>query len=247
MKKTGLFETMRAYNQKIVYLDEHLKRMRRSSKILKIKMPSASIGLKRLIKEEVGASGERDAYVKVILSASGQGADISLIVKKYKPLPAQKYRKGFRAGVSRLRQDEHSLLARLKTTHRFLYENSFRAAKKRGLDEALILNAHGYLTEASRSNIFFVKDRKIFTPALACGCLEGITRRAIFDLARKQDFKVYTGNFTLADLYTADEAFLTNSLIGIMPLTMLGGRSIGRNKCRPITEAFIRKYNSLLK
>jgi len=135
----------------------------------------------------------------------------------------------------------------LKTTNRIFYDLSLKEARDKGFDEAIILNSRGIIAEASRSNIFWVKDKELFTPGLECGCLDGITRKAVFDLAKKYNFKIYTGNFTLQDLYTCDEAFLTNSLWGIMPLAVIEKETIGKGKCGKLTRFFIEKYNSLLK
>ncbi|MFA5411526.1 MAG: aminotransferase class IV, partial [Candidatus Omnitrophota bacterium] len=165
--------------------------------------------------------------------------------KKYQPYSLRKYQEGIALAVSSFRQNENSLLARIKSTSRLLHELSYAEAKRKGFAGSLILNNRGYITEASNSNAFFIKDRFIFTPALACGCLDGITRRVIFDLAGNYNFKVEEGNFTLRDLYAAEEVFLTNSLAGIMPVASLNGKIIGKGRCGRITRFFIEKYKLL--
>jgi branched-subunit amino acid aminotransferase/4-amino-4-deoxychorismate lyase len=162
---------------------------------------------------------------------------VQILTQEYKPFPKSKYREGFRVTVSPFRQNELKL-SRHKTTGRFLYDLSFEQAKKAGYDEALILNKFGHLTEATRSNLFFARSGKLFTPALKCGCLEGITRRAVKDLALKHKIKVCEGEFRLEDIVNAREAFLTNSLMGIMPL---------EGKCGKITKLLIKKYGCLSK
>jgi len=185
--------------------------------------------------------------VRLTLWKAQTGTGISVIARNYQPRPAQKYREGFSAGVSSFRQMEDSLFARIKTTSRILYQLSFQETRDRGFDEAIILNSRGYITEGTRSNIFLVKDREIFTPDLACGCLDGITRRVVFDLAGKYRIKVYEGKFRPQDLSQAHEAFLTNSLMGVMPLSSVERTNIGNGKCGKITSLFLRKYNCLLK
>jgi branched-chain amino acid aminotransferase len=239
----GLFETVRSYNNKIVYFEEHLMRILDSAGLIGIKSPYSKQKLKEIIKETIKKNGFKDTYVRLTLWKTG----ISVIVRRYKPNSAQKYKKGFNACVSSFRQNEDSLLARIKTTSRILYQLSLQEAKNQGLDEAIILNNRGHITEGTRSNIFLVKGKEIFTPALECGCLNGITRRVIFDLAGKNGLDIYEGKFTLQDLYRADEAFLTNSLMGIMPIASIEGITIGENKCRKIANLFIKKYNCLLR
>jgi len=244
MIKPGLFETMRALRGKIIYLDEHLKRLRRSARILKIKTPYSEKQLKDLIIKEVLIAKESDARVKLILSPNKPKAKISLILKKYTPYSAPGYNKGFSAQIARFKQNEKSIMARLKTTSRALYENNFRAAKKNCFDEAIILNRKGHLTEATRSNIFFIKDKEIFTPSLACGCLGGITRKVVFALAKKRRLKIHCGKFTLKDLFASDEAFLTNSLMGIMPLVKVENKIIAKPPYR-VTKILIKEYQKL--
>lgn len=243
----GLFESMRSYNGTIVYLEEHLKRIRDSAKLIAINLSFSFAKLKRIIKEMVDKNSLKDAYVRLTLSESERGTDILVIAKRYQPYSIKKYRKGFCTAVSSLRQLEDSLLARIKSTSRLLYQLSLKEAKDRGFDEAIILNSRGYIAETSRSNIFLVKGRQLFTPSLSCGCLAGITRKVIFDLAKKNNLKIYEGKFTLKDLYEADEAFLTNSLMGVMPLISVGGHLIKNALRGKVTGYFIKKYNSLLK
>lgn len=240
----GLFETMRAYNNKIVYLDSHLKRIKRSCQLIKIKFPYSLSQLKEIIQRAVKINGFRDAYVRLTLCKSDSATDISVIVKKYKPYPSFKYKQGFRTCIAGLRQNENYLLARLKTTNHLFYQLAYLQAKRRGFEEAIILNNRGYICEGSRSNLFFVKDSGIFTPALECGCLDGITRKVVFDLTKKYSLKINEGNFTLPDLYSADEAFLTNSLMGIMPLAGIEKQPIPRGR---ITQFLMREYSLLLK
>lgn len=243
----GIFETMRSYQDRIVYLDEHLERFIDASGMLSLRFSYSKRKLKEIIKKTVFLSGFTDAYIKLVLSKAKEGMDVLVITREYKPLPLQKYERGFYCALSRFRQGEDSLLARIKTTSRALFELSLHEARQRGFDEAIILNGRGYLAEASRSNLFLVKDRELFTPALECGCLDGITRKAVFDLASGSGIRASEGNFTPQDLYAADEAFLTNSLMGIMPLTGLEKNKIRKGTPGRITGYLRRKYLNLLK
>ncbi len=242
----GLFETMRSYNKKIVYLDKHLTRIKNSCKLINLKFPYSISKLKNSIKKTVELNAIQDAYVRLTLCKSVSGTDCIILLKKYTPFQLAKYKKGFSAIVSRFLQDENSLLSQIKTTNRMIYEIALQEAKLAGCDEALFLNNKGFIAEASRSNVFLVKNQEIFTPSLQCGCLDGITRRVILDLAKKHHLKASEGNFTLQELYYADEAFLTNSLIGIMPLTCIEKHAIGKAGRGETTEFLIKKYDSLL-
>lgn len=242
----GLFETMRAYRNNIVYFQEHLERIEKSCKLIRIKFPYTLNRLKKLIQETLKINGFSDAYVRLTLGNSGSGTDTAIIVKKYKPYTAQKYRQGFCGCLSRFKQNEGSFFSRMKTANYLLFQLAYLEAKEKGFDEAVILNNRGLIAESSRANIFLVKDKEIFTPALECGCLDGITRKAVFDLATKHNIKIYEGNFTIPDLYQANEAFLTNSLMGLMPLVSIEKGLIKEGLVGTMTRFFIKKYNSLL-
>ncbi len=241
----GLFETMRSYNGKIIYLSKHLERLRSAAGLVNLKLSYPAAKLKKIIKEALHLSFFKDAYVKLILWKNGKAAEIALFVKNYKPPLGIKYKKGFSAAVSGFRQDGNSLLSRVKSLSRLMLELAKDEAKAKGFDEALLLNTEGYIAEGTRSNIFFVKNKVIFTPSLDCGCLNGITRNVIFDFAKKERLKIAEGKFILQDLYEADEAFLTNSLIGVMPLARVGNYKIAKGARGEITGYFIKKYKAL--
>lgn len=242
----GIFETMRSYNNKIVYLEQHLSRIKKSCKLINMRFPYNINKLKEVIKRTVKINGFSDAYVRLTLRKSKAGTEASVITKVYQPPPSKKYKDGFRACISMLKQNEGSLLSRIKTENRLLYQLSYLKAREKGFDESIILNSRGYITEASRSNLFFIKKDEIFTPNLECGCLEGVTRKVIFDFAKKYGIPLEEGNFTLSNLYDATEAFLTNSLMGIMPLASIEKSRIGKGRNK-LTRFFMERYKYLLR
>ncbi len=239
----GLFETMRSYQKRIVYFAWHMKRIMESSRLIGINPPYSIGRLKAVIIETVKLNGSRDTYVRLTLWKTNDYTGILVVAREYAPYPPKKYLAGFRACVSEFRQDENSFFTGIKATCRVMLELAYARAKENRFDEAIILNSRGYIAEVSRGNIFFVKDNELFTPSLECGCLKGITRKVIFDLAMKYNIGLNEGKFTLNDLYHADEAFLTNSLMGVMPLVSMEKISISR--AAKLTKFFINKYNLL--
>ena len=242
----GLFETMRSYKNKIIYFDQHIKRILDSCRLICINPPYPAAKLKSIIAETISINGFKDSYVRLTLSKSGKSTVTHVTAKKYTPYAQGVYRRGFSTCVTNFRQDADSLFSRLKTTSRISYELALTEAKKKGFDEGLILNNNGYIAEGTRSNIFLVKEKMLFTPSVSCGCLEGITRRVIFVLAGKYKINIREGNFTIQDLYNAQEAFLTNSLMGVMPLSAVEKEKIGKGGTG-LAKFFIEKYNSMLK
>ena len=243
----GLFESMRAYRGRIVCLREHLKRLRDSARKIRISFNYTDRRLKGIIRELVKNNGFSDAYVRMCLWKKEAGGDLFILVKKYRPFSLRKYNKGFSACISRYRQNESCVLTPHKTANYLMFQLAYSEARENGFDEALLLNNRGVLAECSRSNIFFARGRQIFTPGLACGCLNGITRDLIIGLAKKNKISVAEGNFSLPELLSADEAFLTNSLMGVMPLAYVGKNRIGDSRRGRITKALIKEYNRLLR
>ena len=119
---------------------------------------------------------------------------------------------------------------------------AYQRAKAQGYDEALLRNHRGELVEGSRSNIFFLKDNKLCTPSLASGCLKGITRSVVIKIARRMRIEVQERTITPQELLNAREAFLTNSLIEVMPLTSIKGRSVGNGKAGALTLRILKEY-----
>jgi len=236
-----------AYKQKIVYLEAHLKRLQQGAALICLKCPYPAARLKKNIRQVVEMNGFSDSLVRVSLWKAKANSGILISAEKYKPYPLEKYKSGFSACVSNYCQNAGAMLARLKTMNHLFYRLASLEAEKKHCDEALILNNQDHLAEASRSNLFFVKDNRLFTPGLECGCLDGITRKTVLELAGKRKIEACQGNFKLQDLYDADEAFLTNSLMGIMPLASVEGHKIAKGPGKfLLTQEFLKKYNSLI-
>lgn len=242
----GLFETMRAYQKHIVYFKQHLERLNKAAKLMRIKIPYSAKALEKLVLAKITKLKLQDAYVKLSIFKTKPAGKVMLEVKKYQPYLKRKYKEGFAVFISSFWKDETHPLAGVKSTDRLLYELSFQQARAKGYDEAIMLNSRGLIAEGTRSNVFFVKNNCLYAPCLKCGCLDGITRAVVLGLAKKYKIKTKQGNFTAHELLEADEAFLTNSLIGIMPLRQLGKIKIGAKENK-LTQFFAKEYDLLLR
>ena len=107
---------------------------------------------------------------------------------------------------------------------------------QKGAFDGIMLNQHGHLTEATTSNIFLTKNGTLFTPATSCGILEGITRNTVLSLAKEEQIISYQKALTIDSLYEADECFLTNTSMELMPVLTVDGRMIGDSCPGPMTE-----------
>ena len=115
-----------------------------------------------------------------------------------------------------------------------------------GADDALMLNMEGYLAECTTSNIFFVKNQRLHTPAVNCGILPGITREVVIELANEQGVSVEEGQYTMEQLLQADECFITNTGIEIMPVSKIGDCRIGQGGRGPLTDELWKAFNKNL-
>jgi branched-chain amino acid aminotransferase len=114
-----------------------------------------------------------------------------------------------------------------------------------GCEEAIMLNAHGFVSECTGDNVFIIKAGKMYTPPLSAGALYGITRSVVIDLARESGINVTEPDLTRYDLFNADECFLTGTGAEIVPVVKIDGRIIGEGKPGPITKSLVEKYRAL--
>ena len=252
----GLFETMRAYNGYIFRLDCHLARLRRSAESLGLAHKVVEFDLETACQETLKANELKEARLRLTITA-GEGdmtpdpstcSSLTILVtaKDLIPLPHQKYEQGFKAVLSSLRRDSQSPLSRLKST---CYVNNILAkmgAKAAGCDEAILLNERGHLAEGSTSNIFLVSNGELFTPSLESGVLPGITREAVLEIAQASDIKTVEREIELKELTEAEEAFITNSVVEIMPLTWFDGKPIGSGMAGQLTKKLMAAYKELV-
>lgn len=253
----GLFETMRAYEGHIFRLDRHLTRLRCSAESLGLRAKLDAFDLENACVETLQANKLKDARVRLTITA-GEGdmtpdlstcSNLTVLVaaRNFVPLPPERYEQGFKAALSFLRRDSQSPLSRLKCT---CYVSNILArmeAKAAGCDEAIMLNELGYIAEGSTANIFLVSEGELSTPSLESGILPGITREVVLEIARDLNIKMVERQVELGELSGAEEAFVTNSIIEVMPLTRLNGEPIGTGKPGKLTRNLMAAYKELVK
>ncbi len=141
-----------------------------------------------------------------------------------------------------LRRNHASPLARLKTLNYLESLMAREEAKKRGVEEALMLNIEGEVAEASTANIFWARGNRLYTPSEECGVLPGIVRGWVLEKVGGCDLSVEEGKYTFSHLEEAEEVFLTNSLMGIMPVCQLEGKVISSECPGPLTRILMKIY-----
>ena len=250
----GLFETMRAYKGKVFRLDKHLSRLATSAKVLELSIDEME--LKDAVMDTIKANKLGDARVRITVSP-GEGAvnadprtcrksTVLVVAEKYIPFTQQVYRDGFRAIISSFRRNSQSLLSGLKSTSYLMSVMAKQEARFAGADEAICLNEKDLLAEASMSNIFVVAGGILRTPGLESGILPGITRQVVLELASQMGINYFEGDIELDDIYKVEEAFLTSSLLEVMPLTKIGDKRISNGRVGNITRKLITAYKQLV-
>ncbi len=252
----GLFETMRAYAGKIFRLEKHLRRLFCAAGMISLSIPGGENELKGAVYRTLKANNLKQAYLRLTISR-GEGATgpditdslrINMVIVA-KPLPAYPrkwYDQGVKATVVKIRRDETSSLSRIKSLNYLPNILARLEARDKGADEGIMLNSRGGLTEGTVSNLFLVSDRKIITPSPESGILPGITRETILELALQQGLEVAEREIALTELLEAEEAFLTNSLREVVPLTRVDGHPIGEGKPGKITLTMAEAYSRLV-
>ncbi|HVY61601.1 MAG TPA: aminotransferase class IV [Planctomycetota bacterium] len=251
----SVYEVVRTYGGRPFEVGPHLARLFRSAAGISLDIGRTKEQLAAEIESavrECACPGE--AYVRLIVTRGVGEIDINpatcakptiiLIVKDLAPWPPEQYERGIDVAiVSTVRNEIGTVDPSIKTGN---YLNSVLAlieAKKRGAADACMLNAHGKLTECTTSNIFFVRDGIAHTPSLESGILAGVTRSGVLRIARESGVSVREGSFDADELRRADEAFITSTTRGIMPVATVDGRPVGAGpSARPVTRRLMELF-----
>lgn len=241
----GLFETMRSYDGAVFRIREHLDRLFSGLSVMKIKCPHDRKYLEDAVYGCLEANGLKEANIRLTvtrgasLTGSFSRADLKpnvVIITRHLELPTRAYEKGLAATIASIRQNDQSPVTGLKTLNFLTYILARTDAKEAGFDDAILLNTRGHVAEGTTANIFMVKHRQIMTPSLDCGILPGVTRGAVLAVAAAGGIKVKEGHFSERDLMGADEVFLTNSVIELLPVVRIGKRRIGKGEPGELTK-----------
>jgi branched-chain amino acid aminotransferase len=250
----GCFETMRAYSGILFRLDAHLARLACAADRLSIPVPPH---LDETVSEAVRVLHDARANAAVRLTLTrGVGAGIAsargappttvLVIDRLPMWPSHTYSRGLSAHVAVGRRNEFAPTAGLKTLSYTDAILALMAARQRGVDEALLCDTEGHLSEGSASNVFLVIRGVVHTPPEACGALPGITRGAVLEILRCLEIPVKDTPVPREALEAADEVFLTSSLREIAAVTTVDNRPIGSGRVGPTTVSVVEAYTALV-
>jgi branched-chain amino acid aminotransferase len=249
----GVFETLRVRGAHPTELAEHVARLHRSAAGLDIALPAdIDIALADGIAALLAADGldgpTGDASVRITVSRGsfrGRGLlppaevvapTIAIQAWPVVPPPADHLDRGLHLVASAVRRDPGNPLVALKTTSRADYVYARLEARRAGADDALFLTIDGHLSEGTTANIFLVRRGGLATPSLDCAILPGTTRSWLLAWGARNGLRPAEGRLTPADLAAADEAFLSSSVAGILPVTRFEGAPIGDGVPGPWTR-----------
>ncbi|MGA2070252.1 MAG: aminotransferase class IV [Sedimentisphaerales bacterium] len=250
----GLFETMRAYNGIAFRLDDHLDRLLTSAKTLFIEHSYNREYLTEAVNKVLEANNLTDAKIRLTLSAGAfsqaqtkPNPTLLITATKLQPYLAEYYKKGVLVVLCPTRQNITDPACGHKTTSYLPRMLSLKQAHEKKAAEALWFTIDGRLAEGCISNVFLVKDSKLFTPTTNTPVLPGIARKTVCELANASKIELIEKDLTIDDLLGADEVFITNVIMQVMPVVGIEKHTVGKGKPGAITKKIQEHYDEFMK
>ena len=240
MHGRALIEAFRSHKGRVFRLAKHYERLCTGAPVVGLTIPLTLPDLEATIADVLAGNEAQDARLRLTVSAGA----VMLTAAPLTDYPPELYERGMHATIAGVRRNETSPLSRVKCAAGLLDGVLARErARNAGFDEAIMLNTQGHVAEATVSNVFVMREGRLLTPTIESGALPGVTRSAVLDLARESGIEAAEAELTLGGLRTSDEAFLTNSVMGVMPLTRLEGDPIGDGNLGALTAQLSRCYH----
>ena len=254
----GVFEGIRAYNGRVFKLREHIDRLFCSAKAILLTLPMSREALIKAVVDTCAKNKLRDGYIRLVVTRGigtlglnpnkCKAPAVIIIADKIQVYPPAMYQRGMDIVTVATTRNLHSAInPAIKSLN---YLNNILAkieANNAGVEEAIMLNAEGFVAECTADNIFIVKGNQVMTPPLSAGALYGITRGVVMELARENGLQVSEPTLTRYDLFNADECFLTGTGAELIPVVKIDGRIIGTGKPGTVTKDLVNRYHALTK
>lgn len=252
----GVFEGIRAYNGRVFKAQEHIDRLYRSAKAILLTIPMPKESLIDAVVETCRHNELREGYIRLIVTR-GTGTlglnpnrcrnpSVIIIAGKIQLYPKETYEHGLKIiTVPTTRNLHNAVNPAIKSLN---YLNNILAkieANNSGCEEALMLNAQGFVAECTGDNVFMIRGDELLTPPLSAGALYGITRQIVLELGADTGLAARECDLTRYDLFNADECFLTGTGAELIPVVQIDGRVIGDGKPGRITMNLVGRYHDL--
>jgi branched-chain amino acid aminotransferase len=254
----GVWEGLRVHHGKVAFLDQHLERLYGGAKALDMKMEVSAERLRERIYKVLEANAMREGvHVRLMVSRGIKATPYQdprititpptiVIIPEYKSALPETASQGIRLFTVHVRRGYPDVQDPKLNSHSKL--NCITAciqATKAGADEALMLDPHGFVATCNSTHFFIVTKREVWTSS-GDYCLDGITRGVVIQLCEDNNIPVHQKNFSLTDVYRADEAFVTGTFAGLAPVSEIDGRIIGEGERGPVVESLQQFYLDLL-
>ena len=243
LRGRGAFETIRVYAGASFRLPEHLERLARSAE--RINLPPVNVmQLRELATQAIEAAGEPDVVLRLIWTpGNGDGDPTALALVSTLPDHHDALRERGQRLISLrgVRADEPWLLPGVKSTSYAVNMAAEAEARRRGADDAVFVAPDGIVLEGPTTNIWWRRDRTLYTPSLGLGILAGVTRAAMLELASEAGYAVEEGAYPLGELAGAEEAFTSSSVREVMPVVELDDAPIARGPAADELQAALRR------
>lgn len=249
----GIFEGIRAYNGRVLKLEEHIERLYHSAKTIMLEIPESPEKMQKIVIDTCKKNNIHDGYIRLVVTR-GMG-DLGIDPRKC-PVPTviciaanivlypeEMYTNGLPIITATQRRNKATILdPQVKSLN---YLNNILAkteATRAGVHEALMLTHDGLVAECTGDNVFIIKNNIIYTPPIHLGILNGITRQIAMELAEKEGIQVKEQEFTLFNVYNADECFLTGTAAEVIAVINVDGRVINDGKPGRITKTLLSQF-----
>jgi branched-chain amino acid aminotransferase len=254
----GVWEGLRVHHGKIVFLEQHLDRLYGGAKALDMEMDVSAEQLSKRLYHVLEANAMQDGvHIRLMVSRGVKATPYQdprititpptiVIIPEYKNALPETATRGIRLFTVHVRRGYPDVQDPKLNSHSKL--NCITAciqATKAGADEALMLDPHGFVATCNSTHFFIVKKGEVWTSS-GDFCLDGITRGVVIQLCVDNNIPVHQKNFSLTDVYSADEAFVTGTFAGLAPVSEIDGRTIGDGERGPVVESLQQLYLELL-
>lgn len=255
----SIYEVIRTYRGKFFAMDEHLDRLEKSAGLLHMNISQSKDELENECERTLAAfrsvHPDREAYCRIIVTR-GVGkigfsrscvetpTQVIVIVQPIESPSLETREKGIALKiVDRLRNDRRALDPAMKSGNYLNSVLAYLEAQDEGFDDAILCDSTGHVTEGTTFNLFYVKNGELATSPLDIGILDGITRRAVIQIARDLKIPVIETRFSKEHLYEADEVFITGSVKEVLAVTRLDHLKVRNGKPGPITRKLSQEFN----
>lgn len=241
----GVFETILVLEGKPRFIELHYERLMQGCKKLDLQLVLDIQQLKAQVQALIAKNSFINSRLKLICFRDIKGSSTLITVSDY-DYKENFCEQGYDICLSETKRNPHSPIPYIKSIN---YAENILAREKafsQGYQESLFMNVYGKLCEGTVSNIFWIRDNLVFTPEISCGILNGITRSQVIQLCKELNLELHEGSYELEKLLEAEEAFVTNSLIGIMPINRVNNKFYNISDYK-ITRRLYSDYKNLIR